>query len=112
MDFSEGGFVRYSVQFERYPLNLDTLIGTAIVLTDKFCEEFPVTTSTGYIFYRDTASRDNHNPCDFWFSVVDANNADAAYDEAITVLMNTSNLERPFPRDCNIIKEGEMPLEI
>ena len=44
--------------------------------------------------------------------MVDANNADAAYDEAITVLMNTSNLERPFPRDCNIIKEGEMPLEI
>ena len=112
MDFSKGGFVRYSVQFERYPLNLDTLIGTAIVLTDKFCEEFPVSTSLGYIFYRYSASMDNHYPVDFWFCVLNAENADAAYDEAITVLMNTSNLERPFPRDCNIIKEGEMPLEI
>ena len=112
MDFSKGGFVRYSVQFERYPLNLDTLIGTAIVLTDKFCEEFPVSTSLGYIFYRYSASMNNHYPVDFWFCVLNAENADDAYEGAVAMLLEAKNLELPFPPECDIIREGEMPLEV
>ena len=99
---------KYSVQFERCGDNGSSkLLGSLIKLGDSFCEYFPVTTSTGYVFYQNLPVKNNHAAQDFWFAVVEAPDEVEAYQEAFLTLVS-ANLEEPFPAQLRLTYDREV----
>lgn len=87
---------RYSVQFERFNNDPCKLLCNALKLPAEFCANFPVTTESGYITYKNTPVKSNLPEQEFWFAVVDAAKKEEAYEKAICNLLG-AELEKPFP---------------
>ena len=87
---------KYSVQFERFNKDPVKLLCNALKLSHEFCCNFPITTETGYISYRNTPTKNALPEQEFWFAVVEAKKKEEAYAKAVNNLL-TAELEKPFP---------------
>lgn len=95
---------KYSVQFERFNKDPAKLLCNALKLSNEFCSNFPVTTETGYIAYRNTPIKKDLPEQEFWFAVVEAKKKEEAYVKAVSNLLH-AELEKPFPAHLKFVDD-------
>jgi hypothetical protein len=93
---------KYSVQFEKYGEDSDQLICSAIKLSDRFCDMFPVSSATGYVDYMQSPPVKNYPFQEFWFAIIKASDEVEAYQEAILSLLK-AKLEKSFPLTLSLV---------
>jgi hypothetical protein len=87
---------KYSVQFEKFGEDSKQLLCSTLKLSDNFCTMFPISSSLGYVDYKETPSSKTHPFQQFWFSIIYATNEIDAIQEAIISLVR-AQLEKNFP---------------
>ena len=95
----------YSIQFEKFNNNTEKLYASSIRLSKEFCEEFPITCSSGYVAYKELCGIKELPDHEFWFSTVIARNEVDAYQEAVLALYN-ADLEKPLPLNMRIVDDS------
>lgn len=95
---------KFSVQFERFDNDPTRLLCNALVLSDDFCRQFPVSTGTGYLAYKKPPSKQNLPEQEFWFAVVEAKKKEDAYNKAIKSLIH-AELDKPFPAHLSLVDD-------